>query len=123
MIGTQQNHRETEGISPLPCQFGHELEVHAIDAGDQRRRDTDDRDDREHLEEIILLDRYEAQHGVEEKLDLVRELSLVFVQRTDVLGDRAKTRFELVLEPSLVAGLPRIAQSAPTPSGRREPKT
>jgi hypothetical protein len=53
--GAQQDYREAEGVSPLPRQFGHELEVHAIDAGDQRRRDADDRDDRKHLEEIILL--------------------------------------------------------------------
>src|SRR6266403_3873487 len=31
--GTQQDHRKAAGVAPLPRQFRHELEIHAIDAG------------------------------------------------------------------------------------------
>jgi hypothetical protein len=37
---TEQDKSEAEGITPLPSQFGHELEVHAVDAGDNGRRNT-----------------------------------------------------------------------------------
>ena len=79
--GAQQDHGQGEGIAPAPCQFGHKSEVHAVNSRDQRRRYADDGYDREHSEQIVLFDRYESQHGIEQKLDFVRELALVVIQR------------------------------------------
>ena len=57
---------------------------------------------REYPEQIVLFDRYESQHGIEQKVDFVGELALVIVQRPHVFGDCPEARFELRLEPVLL---------------------
>ena len=42
--------------SQVPVQFGHDIEIHAVDRGDQRRRQEDDRGDGEDLDDGVLLD-------------------------------------------------------------------
>src|SRR5437764_12006459 len=56
----EHDHRDAERIAPGPAQFRHELEIHAVDAGDHGRRNADDRHDGEDLEQIVLRDVDEA---------------------------------------------------------------
>src|SRR6185503_21001175 len=54
--GAGQDQGQPERVAPSPVEFGHELEVHAIEAGYQRRWDPHYRGDGEHLEQVVLLD-------------------------------------------------------------------
>src|ERR1700683_1580763 len=49
----ERNERQTVSIAPSPRQLVHEVEIHAIHAGNQGRRNPNDRNDREHLEDFV----------------------------------------------------------------------
>src|SRR5207253_718242 len=63
----ERDHDEAEGITPRPVQLRHDLEIHAVNAGNDRRRNAHNRNDSQDLEQIVLRDGDEAEHGVEQK--------------------------------------------------------
>ena len=65
-------------------QLGHDLEVHAIDRGEQGRRQEDHRHHREQLDDVVLLDGHEAEGRVEKELHLARQERGVFLDRLHV---------------------------------------
>ena len=65
------------------------VEIHALDAGHQHRRDADHRSDGQDLEQVILLGGDEAQIRIQQELDLVGEVDSIFVQRLDVGARRS----------------------------------
>src|ERR1700710_305348 len=52
--GGQDDQAPAPGIAVGPVQFRHGFEVHAVDAGDQHRRDADDGGDRHDLHDVVL---------------------------------------------------------------------
>jgi hypothetical protein len=52
----------------MPAELRHELEVHAVAAGDQRRRQEDGGDHREDLDDLVLLDVDHTERGVEQEV-------------------------------------------------------
>ena len=79
---------QREGIAVEPLQFGHMLEIHPVDAGDQRRRHEHHREHREDLHDIILLEADQPERGVEQEGQIVAEEIAVVVERIGV-GDQA----------------------------------
>ena len=72
---------EPVGIAPAPIELGHALEIHPVHAGDERRRDADHRDDRQHLDDVVLLDVDQAERRVEQELDFVDDVRVVVAER------------------------------------------
>jgi hypothetical protein len=74
----------------LPSQFRHELEVHAVDSGDYGRRNTNQRDDGQNFEQIILFDGDKPEDRIEQELHFVRNVTLKVIQRSDVTIETRK---------------------------------
>ena len=68
-------------------------------SGHKRRRYADDRDNGEHLEEIVLLNRDEAQYRIQEKLDLVRKLAFIGYQGSNISRYCSKSSLKLRSDP------------------------
>lgn len=82
----------------VPVQFGHGLEVHAVDRGDERRGHEDHGSHREDLDDAVLLDVDQTQRGV---LDVVQSLKAevgVVDQRINILDHQLQTRVDIVRE-------------------------
>jgi len=62
------------------------VEVHAIHACDQRGRYADDRDDRQHLEDVVLLDADETEDRIQQELRLAGEMGLEVDYAADMLA-------------------------------------
>src|SRR6476620_11876264 len=78
--GAQTDDSKRNGVAPRPIQLRHEFEIHPVNPDYYCRRYADDRYDREHLEQIVLLDADESENGIQKELDLVGKLSLVVVE-------------------------------------------
>lgn len=63
-------------------QFGHDLEIHAVDPGNQGWQNTDPACNGQDLHAVILLNVDKAKGRVQQKLDLVDELDIEIVQRS-----------------------------------------
>ena len=87
-----------------PFQFRHDLEVHAVDRGDQGRRHQHHRHHREQLDDVVLFEVDHAQHRVEHEGDLVGEIGGVIGQRRHVALHGFQLRAHL-LRPFDVVGL------------------
>src|ERR1700712_4932002 len=74
-------------VAEVPVELWQDLEVHAIDAGDQRRRQEGDRGHREDLDDLVLVDVDEADRGIHQEVDLVEQEGSVAVERLDVAQD------------------------------------
>ena len=69
-----EHQAEGEGVAVVPVDFGEPaLEVHPVDAGDQRRRQHRDRSHREDLDDLVLVDVDETDGGVHQEVDLAEE--------------------------------------------------
>jgi hypothetical protein len=60
------------------------LEVHAIETGDHRWRQQEHGDDREDLQDVVLIDAHHAEGGIQRKLHLVAEERCVIAHREHV---------------------------------------
>src|ERR1041384_1281229 len=80
----EHDHGKPERIAPGPVQLRHELEVHAVDAGDHSRRNANHRNHGENPEQIVLRDVDEAEHGIEQELYLVGQMLLERIQRSHI---------------------------------------
>ena len=68
-------------------QFGHDVEVHAVDAGDHGGRQEHHRGDREDLDDLVLFDIDEALGGVHQEVDLLEQEGGVGHQGVQVVLD------------------------------------
>src|SRR3546814_4069430 len=75
---------DRQRIAIGPGQLRHVLEVHAVNRGDEGRRQEGDGGDREDLDDGILLDGHHAEGCVEQEGDLLGEEAHVVVQRAGV---------------------------------------
>ena len=82
--------QQCKRVAEVPVELGHEVEIHAVDAGDQRRRHEHHRDDREDLDDVVLLDVDQAERGFQQERGLRAEEAGVVRQRGDVAADRVK---------------------------------
>ena len=57
-------------IAEMQVELWHELEIHAVDRGHQRRRQEDHRGNGENLDDRVLLDIDEAERGIQQKADI-----------------------------------------------------
>src|SRR5437588_13082195 len=78
--GAQSDDGKRDGVAPRPIKLRHELEIHSVNPDYYCRRYADNRYDREHLEQIVLLDADKSENGIQKELNLVGKLSLVVVQ-------------------------------------------
>ena len=53
-------------------QFGHDIKVHTVQATDEGRWQEDDIDDREDLDDTVLLDVYQTEEGILEVVQTVK---------------------------------------------------
>ena len=60
------------------------MKIHAVDAGNQRRRYPDDGNDRQHLEGLVLVHVDEAERSIEQELHLLGKVRLVLVERGNI---------------------------------------
>src|SRR5207253_7195008 len=95
----ERDHRQSIGVAPAPIEFRYSLEVHAVNARDQRGRHTHDRDDRQHLDDVVLLDIDQPQGRVEQQLDLIYEVRVVIAERGDILAQRIETPLDFGRQP------------------------
>src|SRR5262249_38322017 len=66
------NHKhESKRVAETPFQLWHEIEIHTVNRGNQRRRQEYDCDDRENLDDVVLLDVNHAEGSVQQEDDLV----------------------------------------------------
>ena len=77
-----ENNRK--GIAEQLFELGHRIEVHAVDAGHERRWQEDHGRDREYLYDRILLDVDEPQRRIEKEGDVVRQEPRMIDQRRQV---------------------------------------
>ena len=75
-------------------QFGHDIKVHTVQATDEGRWQEDDIDDREDLDDTVLLDVYQTEEGILEVVQTVKTETGVVKQRVDILDDHRQTRVE-----------------------------
>src|SRR3546814_3083254 len=75
---------DRQRIAIGPGQLRHVLEVHAVNRGDEGRRQEGDGGDREDLDDGILLDGHHAEGCVEQEGDHLGEEAHVVVQRAGV---------------------------------------
>jgi hypothetical protein len=80
----EQHRDQRVRVAVLPFQFRHRLEIHAVDRRDQGRRHQHHRHHREQLDDVVLFEVDDAEHGVEHEGDLVGEVAGVVGQRGDV---------------------------------------
>src|SRR5204863_7698803 len=67
-----------------PFKLRHYREIHAVDRCDQGRRHQRHGHHREQLDDVVLLEVDDAEHGVEHEGDLVGEIRGVVGERADV---------------------------------------
>src|SRR5579872_6034786 len=99
-------------VAVLPAVLDHVVEVHAVPANHQRREDADDGEHRQHLEDVVLFDADEADDGVEQELDLVRQVLLELVQRVDVEADGLEPIAGVLADPGLAGFLRKGGDAA-----------
>ena len=68
----------------LPFQLRHQLEIHAVDRGNQGRRHQHHRHHRKQLDDVVLLEIDDAEHRIQHEGDLVGEIGGVVGQRHHV---------------------------------------
>src|SRR5689334_18859311 len=95
----QGDQQQTVRIAPCPIQFGHVLEVHSVHAGDERWRNADHRHDGQYLDDVVLLDVDHPQRGVEQQLNVVRQMRIVVIKRRDVRAQRLETWLNISRKP------------------------
>src|SRR5262249_6323687 len=59
----KQHQHDRERIAVGPFEFRDRLEIHAIDRGDERRRHEHDCGDGKDLDDVVLLQTDDAEHG------------------------------------------------------------
>ena len=74
--------------------FRHKVEVHTIEATDECRRQEDDVDDREYLNDFVLLNVYQTKEGILEVVQTVKTETGVIEERVDILNNHRQTRVE-----------------------------
>ena len=65
------------------------MEIHAVDAGDEGRRQQGHRCHGEYLDDLVLVDVDEADRGIHQEVDLVEQEGGMAIQRLDVAQDLA----------------------------------
>ena len=93
--GRGDHQRQRQWIAPGPVEFRHVLKVHAVDAGDQGRRQEDRRRHRENLDDIGLFDIQHAQGGIEQEVDLARQKRRVVAQGLHIVIEGADARVDV----------------------------
>jgi hypothetical protein len=73
------------GTPERPFEFGHALEIHPVNGGDQRRRQQHHGSDREAFDNLILLKIDHPKRCVQEEAGLVRQIGRVIAESGDVL--------------------------------------
>src|SRR5690606_31866044 len=63
----EHHHQERQRIAESPVELRHETEVHPVNGCDERRRQQHDRNHREQLDDLVLLDGDEPQRRIEQK--------------------------------------------------------
>ena len=93
--GACQHQTDGVRIAPGEVELGHELKIHAINAGNQSRGKQCDTCHGENLDDFILIDVDETNGCIHQEVDLVKQESCVVVQGFDVAQDLA-CFFELI---------------------------
>src|SRR5580704_16033017 len=95
----QCDERETVAIAPAPAQLRHVVKVHAVHAGNQCWRNTNNRYDRQYFEDLILFSVDKAENSIQEKLGLSGQMRLEIDQRDEVLLRSAQASHLLRQQP------------------------
>src|SRR3569623_1645981 len=85
--GAGEHRGEGQVIAVVPVEFREVVEVHAVDAGDQRWRQEDDGGPAEQLHRRVQLDADVAEAGVEKEGQIVGEECRGRGERGDVGGE------------------------------------
>ena len=80
-------------------QLRHILEVHAVDAGDQGRGYANHADHGHHLDDVALVDGDEAEHGIEEELQLLGQVIVEVAEGGDVEAQGLQPRPQVLGKP------------------------
>src|SRR5258705_9851677 len=87
----RHDHRcDCDRIAEGPGEFGHHVEVHAVDAGDQRRRHHSDGRDGEDLDDLVLFDVDETLRALQQEVHFLEQEVVVRQQRVDVADQIAQ---------------------------------
>ena len=81
-----------------------EIDVHAIDAGDERERQHDDRDDGEDAHDLVDAIAREGVGGVGEAVDDFEVLVGDVAELEEVVGDIAEVLFHVLMQDGVIAG-------------------
>src|SRR3989337_647705 len=110
----RQHHQdERKRIAEPPIELRHVAEVHAVDRGDQRRRQKDDGGNREDLDDGVLLDADHAERGIEQKDDLAGKKGGVIGQRDDVARGGTDAGLERLDFLPLIGGMNEKGEKPP----------
>ena len=108
-------------IAERPVQLGHDVEIHAVDRGDQRRRQEHARRDRENLDDVALLDVDHAERRIEQERDFLRDERRVVAQRLEIMLERSHAPAQFLAVGSIGEHLSRrIPPAAAARAGKRE---
>ena len=75
--------------------FRHKIEIHSVQTTDQRRRQEYDIDDREDLNDSVLLDVYQTEKRILQVVQTVKTETRVVKKRVDILDNHRQTRVQL----------------------------
>src|SRR5229473_1196351 len=101
-----------DGVAEAPIEFRHRLEVHSVDAGDQRRRHERDRGDGEDLDDAVLLDIDHPEQRVELEIDDAGNRGTVLRQRRHV----ARQALDVIVQSLVVLLFARQGEKAEQPA-------
>ena len=79
-------------------QLRHKVKVHAVQTTDKGRRQEDDVDDREDLDNTVLLDVYQTEERILEVVQTVKTEPRVVEKRIDIFDDHSQPRIQLFRE-------------------------
>ena len=109
--GTGQHHDQRQRVTPGGCQFWHDGEIHAVDAGDQGWGQEHHRCHREYLDDVVLFQVNEAHGGLHQEVDLVEQEGRVGRQGINVPKDVPDLVF-LAFVQAFVAGSEDVSKAA-----------
>src|SRR5947209_20051259 len=84
--GEHQDDRQR--VSDWPRQLGHELEIHAPDGPEKRRRKEHSGRDRQDANDLVLLDRDQTERSIEQEVDLARQERDMVLEGANVAADK-----------------------------------
>ena len=72
-------------------QFGHKVEVHAVQTTNQCWWQEDDIDHGEYLNDLVLFDVYQTEEGILQVVQTVKTKSGIVEQRIDILDNHRQS--------------------------------